>query len=77
MKEFVEFMVKHLVDHPGEVEVNAIPGERTIVLELRVAKVDMGKIIGRSGQTARALRVILSAASAKQGRRAVLEILED
>ena len=76
MKEFVEFIVKHLVDKPDEVVVNEIDGERTIVFELRVGKGDMGKIIGRRGQTAKSLRTLLAAASAKTGKRAVLEILE-
>ncbi len=77
MKELVEFMVKHLVDKPDEVQVNEIAGERTAVFELRVGDGDMGKVIGRHGQTARSLRVLLTAAAAKQGKRSVLEILED
>lgn len=76
MKEFVEFIVKHLVDNPGEVKVNEIDGERTVVFELRVGEGDMGKVIGRRGQTAKSLRTLLAAASAKNGKRAVLEILE-
>ncbi len=76
MKEFIEYIVKHLVDKPEEVFVNEIDGEKTVVYELRVGQGDMGKIIGRRGQTAKALRTILSAASAKRGKRSVLEILE-
>lgn len=76
MKEFIEFVVKHLVDNPDEVKVNEIDGERTVVLELRVGDGDMGKVIGRHGQTAKSLRTVLAAASAKNGKRAVLEILE-
>ena len=76
MKEFVEYIVKHLVDHPDDVKVNEIDGERTVVFELRVGEGDMGKVIGRRGQTAKSLRTILAAASAKNGKRAVLEILE-
>ena len=76
MKEFVEFMVKHLVDKPDEVHVNEITGERTVVFELRVGSGDMGKVIGRRGQTAKSLRTLLAAASAKMGKRSVLEILE-
>lgn len=76
MKEFIEFVVKHLVDNPDEVKVNEIGGERTVVLELRVGDGDMGKVIGRHGQTAKSLRTVLAAASAKNGKRAVLEILE-
>lgn len=76
MKEFIEFIVKHLVDKPDEVHVNEVDGERTVVYELRVGEGDMGKVIGRRGQTARSLRTLLAAASAKMGKRAVLEILE-
>lgn len=76
MKEFVEYIVKHLVDNPDAVTVNEIDGERTVVFELRVGEGDMGKVIGRRGQTAKSLRTILAAASAKNGKRAVLEILE-
>jgi len=77
MKEFLEFIIKHLVDKPGEVQVNEVAGERTVVFELRVGEGDMGKVIGRGGQTARSLRILLAAAAAKQGKRFVLEILED
>ena len=77
MKEFLEFIIKHLVDKPGEVQINEIAGERTVVFELRVGEGDMGKVIGRGGQTARSLRILLAAAAAKQGKRFVLEILED
>jgi hypothetical protein len=76
MKEFLEFIIKHLVDKPNEVQVNEIDGERTIVYELRVGQGDMGKVIGKHGKTARSIRTLLSAASAKAGKRAVLEILE-
>ncbi len=76
MKEFIEFVVKHLVDNPDAVQVNEIDGERTAVFELRVGEGDMGKVIGRRGQTAKSLRTLLAAASAKNGKRAVLEILE-
>lgn len=76
MKDFVEYIVKHLVDNPDAVKVNEIDGERTVVFELRVGEGDMGKVIGRRGQTAKSLRTILAAASAKNGKRAVLEILE-
>lgn len=76
MKEFIEFIVKHLVDNPDEVQVNEVDGERTVVFELRVGQGDMGKVIGRRGQTAKSIRTLLAAASAKLGKRAVLEILE-
>ena len=77
MKELLEFIIKHLVDKPDEVQVNEIAGERTVVFELRVGEGDMGKVIGRGGQTARSLRTLLAAVAAKQGKRSVLEILED
>jgi predicted RNA-binding protein YlqC (UPF0109 family) len=76
MKEFLEFMIKHLVDKPHEVQVNEIDGERTVVYELRVGQGDMGKVIGKHGKTAKSIRTLLAAASAKSGKRAVLEILE-
>jgi hypothetical protein len=76
MKEFILFIVKHLVDKPDEVQVNEVDGEQTVVFELRVGKGDMGKVIGKHGQTAKSLRTLLAAASAKRGKRAVLEILE-
>ena len=76
LKELVERIAKCLVDYPEEVNVLEVEGERTAVLELKVAKTDLGKVIGKEGQTARAMRVILSAAATKLGKRAVLEILE-
>lgn len=76
MKDFVEYIVGHLVDNPDQVEVTEIVGSRTTVFELRVAQGDLGKVIGKQGQTARSIRTILAAAAARQGRRAVLEILE-
>ena len=76
MKELIATIVRFLVDHPEEVEVKEVEGEQTRVLELRVAKQDMGKVIGKQGRTARAIRTILSAASAKMDKRTVLEILE-
>jgi predicted RNA-binding protein YlqC (UPF0109 family) len=76
MKELVEFIAKALVDSPEEVSVSEVEGEITSVIELKVAKSDLGKVIGKQGRTARAMRVILSAASTKLNKRAVLEILE-
>jgi predicted RNA-binding protein YlqC (UPF0109 family) len=76
MKEFLEFIVKHLVDKPNEVQINEVDGERTVVYELRVGQGDMGKVIGKHGKTAKSIRTLLAAASAKAGKRAVLEILE-
>ena len=76
MKELIKFIAEALVDKPNQVEVTEIVGERTSVLELKVAKEDLGKIIGKQGRTARALRTILAAASAKINKRVVLEIVE-
>ena len=76
MRELIELIAKALVDFPDEVSVAEVDGERTTVLELRVAKSDLGKVIGKQGQTARAMRTILGAAATKIGKRAVLEILE-
>ena len=76
MKELVEFMARALVDNPEKVRVSEIEGEQTSVIELRVAKEDLGKVIGKQGRTARAMRTILSAASTKIRKRAVLEIIE-
>ena len=76
MKEFIEYIVKHLVDKPDEVQVNEIHGEGTVVCELRVGEGDLGKVIGKHGQTVRSIRMLVAAASAKQRKRAVLEILE-
>jgi len=76
MKEFIVFIVRHIVDKPDEVAVQEVDGERTVVFELRVGKGDMGKVIGKHGQTAKSLRILLAAAAAKMGKRSVLEILE-
>jgi predicted RNA-binding protein YlqC (UPF0109 family) len=76
MKELVEYIAKSLVDNPEEVSVTELEGEQTSVIELRVAKEDLGKIIGKQGRTARAIRTILGAASMKIKKRSVLEILE-
>jgi predicted RNA-binding protein YlqC (UPF0109 family) len=76
MKELVDLMAKSLVDRPEDVKVNEIDGEKTTVYELRVASSDLGKVIGKQGKTARAMRTILSASGTKLGKRCVLEILE-
>ena len=76
LKELVTYIAKSLVDQPEKVEVRDIAGEQTAVLELKVAPEDLGKIIGKQGKTAKAIRTILSAAAAKMRKRAVLEILE-
>ncbi len=76
MKELIKYIAKALVDHPDEVAVSEITGENTSVIELKVAKEDLGKVIGKNGRTARAMRTILSAASTKIRKRSVLEIIE-
>jgi predicted RNA-binding protein YlqC (UPF0109 family) len=76
LKELIEFIARALVDNPDEVEVTEITGEQTIVLELKVAKDDLGKVIGKQGRTVKAMRAILNAASSKLRKRADLEILE-
>jgi len=76
MKELVSYIAKALVDKPEEVVVTEIEGEQTSVIELKVAKEDLGKVIGKQGRTARAMRTILSAASTKIHKRSVLEIIE-
>lgn len=77
MKEYLEQIVTHLVDNPDKVDVREVSGSRTTVYELRVAQSDLGKVIGKQGQTAKAIRTIIAAAAARRGQRAVLEILED
>ncbi len=76
MKELVEMIAKALVDSPDEVAVNEVAGEQTTVLELKVAQSDLGKVIGKQGRTARAMRTLLGAAGMKLRKRFVLEILE-
>jgi uncharacterized protein len=76
VKELVEYIAKALVDNPDDVAVTEVEGEITSVIALKVAKSDLGKIIGKQGRTARALRTILSVASIKAKKRAVLEIVE-
>ena len=76
MKELVEYIAKALVDDPDQVQVSEVKGDQTSVLELKVAKEDLGKVIGKQGRSARAMRTILSAASTKLKKRTVLEIIE-
>ncbi|MCB2186073.1 MAG: KH domain-containing protein [Deltaproteobacteria bacterium] len=76
MKELIKYIAQALVDNPEKVEVGEIEGEQTSVIELKVAKEDLGKVIGKQGRTARAMRTILSAASTKIRKRSVLEIIE-
>ena len=76
MKDLISYIAQALVDRPEDVSVTEVEGNQTSVLELKVAKEDLGKVIGKQGRTARAMRTILSAASAKLKKRAVLEIIE-
>ena len=76
MKDLISYIAKSLVDKPEEVVVTEIEGEQTSVIELKVAKEDLGKVIGKQGRTARAMRTILGAASTKINKRSVLEIIE-
>ena len=76
MKELIEYIARSLVDKPEEVQVSEVDGEQVTVLELKVARDDLGKVIGRQGRTARAMRTILGAASIRANKRVVLEILE-
>lgn len=76
MRELIEVVAKALVDFPDQVQVNVVEGQQTTVLELRVAPADLGKVIGKQGRTARAVRTILGAAGMKLRKRFVLEILE-
>lgn len=76
LKELVAYIAKALVDRPDEVVVSEVEGEQTSVLELRVAKDDMGKVIGKLGRTAKAIRTVVNAAATKVKKRAVLEIVE-
>jgi predicted RNA-binding protein YlqC (UPF0109 family) len=75
MKELVEFMAKRLVDHPDQVEVTEVNATRSVIFELRVAQEDMGRVIGKGGRVANAMRTLLRVAATKQGRRARLEIV--
>ena len=77
MKELIRVIAQALVDNPDQVSVTEIVGGHTSIFELRVGNGDLGKVIGKSGQTAKSIRTLLAAVSARQGKRAVLEILED
>lgn len=76
MKEFVEYVVKGLVDHPDEVHVSAVDGSNETILELSVASQDMGRIIGKSGRVINAVRALVQVAAARQGQQVKLELLE-
>ena len=74
-KEFLEYIIKALVDEPDEVEINVVEGEKSTIFELKVAPSDTGKVIGKNGRIAKAIRTILNAAIAKSGKRITLDIL--
>ena len=76
MKDLIDYIAKSLVDRPESVTVRETEGEKTTIIELRVAQEDLGKVIGKQGRTARAMRTIINAAGTKIGKRCVLEILE-
>ncbi len=76
LKDLVEYIVKKLVDKPEDVVVTEISGEQATIIELRVAQEDLGKVIGKEGKTARAIRTLVHASASKERKRAVLEILE-
>jgi hypothetical protein len=76
LKVLIEYIVKALVDNPEKVEVKEIAGEKSIIYELKVGEGDLGKVIGKEGRTAKAIRTIITAAAMKQGKRTVLEIIE-
>ena len=75
-KDLVDFMVKSLVDNPDKVEIREIEGEKSTILELKVIKEDIGKVIGKHGRIARAIRTIINASATKSGKKVVLEILD-
>lgn len=77
MKELVEYVARHLVSHPDSVDVRETQGETASVIELKVAKEDLGRIIGKQGRTAKAIRTILNAAASRTNRKVVLEIIEE
>ena len=76
MIELIRYIAQAMVDHPEKVELSEVKGDRISIIELKVAKADLGKIIGKQGRNARAIRTILGAASAKVKKRTVLEIIE-
>jgi predicted RNA-binding protein YlqC (UPF0109 family) len=76
VKELLEYLAKALVDHPNEVNVSLVEGEKSQILELRVNHADMGKVIGKQGRIAQALRIIVKAAAVKEGKKVMVEIIE-
>ncbi len=76
MQELLEFLAKSLVNNPDKVEVNLVEGEKTLILELKVATEDMGKVIGRQGRIAKAIRTVVKAMAAKENKRVMVEIIQ-
>ena len=76
MKELLEYIVRLLVDHPDDVRITEVDGEKTVIFELRCHADDIGKVIGKSGKTVGAVRTLLGAVAARQNRRAMLEVVE-
>jgi hypothetical protein len=76
MKDLLEYLAKALVDHPEDVQIEVIEGERSVILQLRVHPDDIGKVIGKQGRIAQALRTLVKAAATKQGKNAIVEILD-
>lgn len=76
MKELVEVIARSLVDNPNEVSVNELQGEQSIILELKVAPEDMGKVIGKQGRIAKAIRTVVKAAAIKDDKKVVVEIID-
>ncbi len=77
MKEFIEYIVKNLVDHPEKVQINEVGGSHTLIIELRAEKSDIGKIIGKKGKTINAIRTLLMSVASRNGLRVNLEILDE
>lgn len=76
MKELVEVLARALVDNPDQIEINEIEGEKSVIIELKVAEEDMGKVIGRKGRIAKAIRTVVKASAAREGKRVVVEIIQ-
>lgn len=76
MKELVEVLARSLVDKPDEIEINEVEGEKSIIIELKVAEEDMGKVIGKKGRIAKAIRTVVKASAAREGKRVVVEIIQ-
>lgn len=76
MKELVNVLARALVDNPDEIEINEVEGEKSIIIELKVAEEDMGKVIGKKGRIAKAIRTVVKASAAREGKRVVVEIIQ-